>query len=534
MTLLITLFLQKPCLSKTPHVQEVTINVDTVKTKRVKSTSKINSSKALHEEKDLKTASIGVLFDTRTSFSEQYNMANFLKINPVRGVGDIRITLQEEAADFHLKGQIGKEKSEIKYYVRGKLAYKLNIKYKHCDLTKIFLSIRGGLDQLVNGTDFKEAMKVKSPKIFTSDQVRKCYNGELASNYLPHKYRNTIPYVATSCRILRDADIPYYPILSPKEENAFDPGYAAMVYSNNIENLFFFRSQDVPSDVKSKASTLIAPVNNRPGAFAWYLASADTNKHQNVEFSKICYNSCILSLNNSLSHTYQKYKIKKYVYGELKIIEKNQGNMNAFRLYDLAEQLIEAYLKIPSSMESYQAYRELMDKTTKNLNDIEREAKKIREQRIMASINAGINYANAIAISATGQSSSLSDSYALAGQTLLQASFDQSNLMRTALEQYADGMELKSVNELITQNDYREMLYEAPVILDIITLVAHTSLDSEKQTIFSKLAKECNDPVLTKLTKKLAEQMQDEKFNKNFIQHLNERYVIAALKETRR
>ncbi len=372
---------------------------------------------------------IGLIIDSATNLSRSFALFELFQHNLVTRDADTLYPVMIDypfTAPYAITGIFNDKNVKLKIYKNGK-------KIKEITALNNWKNIYSEVAKVVtDNKDFNISSKFKTVGEGLVDNV----DARKIKNCMPGSMELQIPYSKIVDTLRRYATIRYYQSANPYTNNKELYGkYSA--YNEN--KLFFFRSGDIPYNLKDAAKPIVFPLYKSLIPCLTYLSSGKQLANENDYGASLnSYYSALVSANNILASPFERALVREITYREINHAHKllSSSRVHSASLFQLGSDLNKAYLNSDVAKTEREEYYNNIQKIEELCTKAEDKAKEIRGQKRIGGILAAISYAGALT-STSAYDNTTSDALMSQAETYFTSSMNQASIVRDALtEQY--------------------------------------------------------------------------------------------------
>lgn len=398
-----------------------------------KHSAKLSTVFTMSNSNDHPFLGIGSIVDYTTNLSRSFAFRELFQKNGLICKGDTLYPVLVDYpfnATYAITGFFKGNTADFKIYEKGKKVKEIITSSDWKDIyRKLSFAICETKQPIKKDLDVYEGEAFK----FRSKNVSAYFPGEFQLNLPSEKIIDTFKHFA-SIRTYKNAD--------PYEEVKEVFG----TYSKCKEgDLFFFRNDQVPANIKEAARPLVFPLAYSIAPALHYLSLGyQLQRKIDLGASLNCFYSGLISSSKLLTSPYERALIRSLMFNEIStthlMVSDKRNSTSA--LFKLGADLNTAYLVSPAAWSQRVKYYEGIGKIKDICATAETKAKEIRGAKRLGGFLAAISAAGSIA-STSAYDNTVSNALMDQAQTTLTQYFDEANSASTLLDDQFKGVEDK-------------------------------------------------------------------------------------------
>jgi hypothetical protein len=468
--------------------------------------------------------SIGSLYDSATKVSYHYGFMQFLKSNPMPDCSQ-ELALTHIKKDIYVRGRVNSRSAEI-YFLRPGVVDTLKLTFQERKLGLLFALIRAKIIKLT-GKSIKSTeqiagqYKYKTDEFFRDFKLLGTSKNSRVSDFLPHKYYNTMPEVSETVSFALTNDFSIWRDSKATEIMNTMPLLAGhipyMYYGRGKEKEFisFLSNKEVPFQYKSTLEKMVYPLESRPGLALSYIALADRYKASMPVYAFKLNQSALVVVNKLHCSDYQKYKMKVYIYHNLAELSKALDYKKSETLYRLAENVISEFLTQESVISLYNNYMNSLKATAENMEVVEQKADEIvkMKQRASDAVLGALIFGTLTTVGANAAGSSAFNSVA---ESMVKSAIQAEQQTTEVAQEMSEALsDFAREHDAVKMRDYSiadlELILEnAFAYRDVLFLLGNEQFRNKEIEILKAFALKKGDGLLSASLRILEENFNDQ------------------------
>jgi len=370
---------------------------------------------------------IGLIVDSATGISRSFAFYELFQNNVIIRNSDTLYPVMVDYpfnAPFAITGMCGEKLYKIKLYENGK-------RISEIVASKDWKDVYSKINKTLGASNLgRSKFKVINEGMVDNVDARKI------KDCLPGSFETFVPYNKLIDTFRRYVNIKYY-----YSKHAYmDCKDLFGKYSNFNENkLFFFRSYDVPYNLKSAVKPLVFPLYRSLTPSLTYLASGKQLADViDLGAALNCYYSALNTSNNILASPFERAFVRALAFEQIAKVHKliSGNRLYSSQVFQLGSDLNRAYLNSYDSKVKQKEYYDNISQIENLCTKAEDKAREIRGQKRLGGFLAAVSYAGALSTT-SAYDNTTSNAYMSQAETYFTTSQKEAEVVNKALfDQY--------------------------------------------------------------------------------------------------
>jgi hypothetical protein len=330
---------------------------------------------------------IGLIVDSATSLSRSFAFYELFKNNLLTKKADTLFPVLVDYpfnAPYAVTGISTERVFKLKLYKNGK-------KVSEITALKDWKDVYSKIAREFTGNSFT-VPKLKSVNEGVTDNV----DGRKIKECLPGSIQTSVPYNKLVDTLRRYVNMSYYYSSLPYDDCKDLYGKYA-TYNEN--KLFFFRSFDVPYNLRSAVRPLVFPLYKSLAPALTYLSSGKRlADNRDYGGSLNCFYSALNASNNILASPFERAFVRTLAFEQIAKVHTlvSSNRVYSTQIFQLAADLNHAYVNSSDARTQRKEYYENIKEIEVLCTKAEDKAKEIRGQKRLGGFLAAVSYAGAL------------------------------------------------------------------------------------------------------------------------------------------